>query len=259
MVLGEEIKVCLSPLLVFLFGLFIGSFVNVCIYRLPLGQSILLPFSFCPFCKKSIRWYDNIPVLSYIILGGRCRFCKSRISIKYPIYEILTGLILSFIFVKFHKNIVVFVGFSIFLLFLIIISGIDLDHRIIPDELSIPLIFIGFLFSFFNPYIDAKIAVRVLGCIGAIFISVGLFFLISFLGKKIFKKEALGEGDIKLAGGIGAFLGIEGIFYTLFFASLVGTFFSLFLILFGKTKFGSYLPFGPFLSLGALIYLILKL
>lgn len=251
MLFGGEGSFIYLPLF-FLFGCCVGSFVNVCIYRIPLSQSIIFPPSYCPICKRKIYFYDNIPILSYILLGGRCRFCRSKISLMYPVYEFLTGLVFCLVFLKLN-NFALFLVFASVFVLLLIISGIDLKHNIIPDVLSFSLIGLGLLFSPFNRYFSWWL----LSVFGALF-SAGLFFLIYLFGRWVFKKEAMGEGDIKLSAGIGSIFGISGILYTLFFASLIGTIVSLVLIFAGKKRFGDYLPFGPFLGCGCFIYFLIK-
>jgi len=242
-------------LTVFILGLCLGSFANVLIYRIPRNLSIFKPRSFCPKCKNPIKWYHNIPVISFILLFGKCKYCGSKISIQYPVVETLTAILLTCLWAK-SKDKTFFVIYSVFVFYLIVISFIDLEHKIIPDVLSFSLIIIGMLLSPFNSYISDRLTTRILYSISGLFIGLTIFFLISYLGKKIFKKEALGEGDIKFALGLGVFLGPYKFFLSLFIGSLAGTFLSLVLIYILKKKtWGEYLPFGPFLSFGALISL----
>lgn len=233
-------------LFVFIFGLVLGSFLNVCIYRIPRGLSIVSPPSSCPSCKKRIKWYDNIPILSYIILKGRCRNCKSKIPIKYPIVEPLGGLIALSVFLKF--------GFSLASVFwvvfgycLLVLSFIDLELFIIPDIINILLLFFGILFALQNGTIVESL-------IGGVF-GFALFWTIAVIFSKILKQEALGFGDVKLLGAIGIWLGWVGVLYTIFFASFVGSVVGIVLvILYGKT-FKAKIPFGPFLALSAFSYI----
>ncbi len=231
---------------VFLFGLIIGSFLNVCIYRIPLGKSIVFPPSSCPVCKRRIKWYDNIPLISYILLGGRCRYCKSRISPIYPLVEFLTAIITVGVYVKF--------GFSIdmafYLLFaymLIVGSFIDFRYYIIPDRISLGLMVVGLIFGYLSH--------RFLFSLYGLIFGFALLYFVAILGKLLFKKEAMGGGDIKLLGGIGAFLGIKGVLFVLFFSSLFGSIVGIALIVAKKSEMGGRIPFGPYLSLAALVYL----
>lgn len=244
--------------IIFILGLIFGSFANVCIYRLPKGKSIISPGSFCPNCNKSIKWYDNIPLISYIILKGKCRYCKKPIPIRYFIVELLTGISFFLIYKKFGLS------FStpiyIFLtLCLIIISFIDIDTFLIPDVIVIPGIFIGLLFSFFFPQIHDmdRIESLIYSFVGVI-VGGGILILLGFVGKLLFKKDAMGGGDIKLLGMIGAFCGWKSVFLSLFFASLFGTLISLILVILKKKNIEDYVPFGPYLALGAVISIFLK-
>ncbi len=242
-----------------IFGLIIGSFLNVCIYRIPREKSIVWPPSSCPKCGKSIAFYDNIPVLSYIFLWGKCRHCKAPISCQYPIIELLTGL-LTVLFV-WRWGLTPWTGVLLVSVYsLIILSVIDLELMIIPDRFSLGLIVWGLAFFWLNPNFDGTMLSRFLqSLLGA---GVGFFgtLAVALLGYVMFKKEAMGGGDVKLMGGIGALLGWKGVLTTIIFASALGLIYSVFLMIFKGKKGGDAIPFGPFLSAGALInlyYLIL--
>lgn len=237
-----------------LFGLIIGSFLNVCIYRIPQNKSIVWPPSFCPGCGKSIRFYDNIPVLSYMLLRGKCRSCKAPISWQYPVVEALTGLLTALFVWRWGLT-----GWTCVLLTavycLIILSVIDLKLMIIPDRFSLGLIVLGLAFAWLNPNFEGTGWHRFLqSLLGA---GAGFFgtLAVALLGFVLFKKEAMGGGDVKLMGGIGAFVGWQGVITTIVFASALGLVYAVFLMLCkGKGK-GDAIPFGPFLSAGALINL----
>lgn len=238
----------------FIFGLIIGSFLNVCIYRIPNGKSIVWPPSFCPKCGAHIKPYDNIPVISYILLWGKCRRCKAHISIQYPLVELLTAA-LTLLFVWRYG----ITGWTFVLMVavysLIILSVIDWELMIIPDRFSLGLIVWGLIFAWCNPNFDGlwwqKLLESLLGA------SVGFFgvLAIALLGTWLFKKEAMGGGDVKLMGGVGALIGWEGVITTVIFASFLGLVYSVFLMIFKGKKGGDAIPFGPFLSAGALINL----
>ncbi|MCX5815602.1 MAG: prepilin peptidase [Proteobacteria bacterium] len=236
---------------IFIFGLIVGSFINVCIYRLPRSKSIILPRSFCPSCEKSIKFYDNIPIVSYIFLRGKCRHCGAKISIKYPVVEFIT----AFLFLLFYKKYGLSYEFLINILFvslIITISFIDLEFQIIPDVLSIGGLFAGFALAFFRKpiffYHDALYGILIGG---------GILFAIAYGYQLITKREGMGGGDIKLLGMIGAFCGLKGVIFSLMSGSVIGTLVGIPLMLIkGKdTKYA--IPFGPFLSLGALLFLIM--
>ncbi|MFN4226771.1 MAG: prepilin peptidase [Candidatus Ratteibacteria bacterium] len=245
-------------LIVFILGLFFGSFANVCIYRLPKGKSIIYPGSFCPHCNKPIKWYDNIPVLSYIFLKGKCRNCQKTISPRYPAVELLTGILFLLIFKKFGLSVSTLI--YIFLtLCLIIISFIDIDTFLISDVIVIPGIFIGLLISFLFPQIHNMDRINgFLYSFTGTILGGGILIFLGIIGKILFKKDAMGGGDVKLLGMIGAFLGWKSVFLTLFFGSLFGTLISLILILLGKKKIEDLVPFGPYLAIGAFISIFFK-
>ncbi|MBR3899724.1 MAG: prepilin peptidase [Elusimicrobiaceae bacterium] len=235
-----------------IFGLIIGSFLNVCIYRIPRNKSIVWPPSGCPKCGKHIAFYDNIPLLSYLILWGKCRHCKAPISCQYPIVEFITGA-LTLLFV-WHWGLTPWTAVLLTAVYcLIILSVIDLELMIIPDRFSLGLIVLGLATFALNPNFAGTLLDRFLqSLLGA---GVGFFgtLAVALLGYVMFKKEAMGGGDVKLMGGIGAFVGWEGVITTIIFASALGLVYSVFLMIFkGKGK-GDAIPFGPFLSAGALI------
>ncbi|MGC8976982.1 MAG: prepilin peptidase [Candidatus Ratteibacteria bacterium] len=245
-------------ILFFILGLIFGSFANVCIFRLPKGKSIIFPGSFCPNCNKSIKWYDNIPLISYVLLKGKCRYCKNPIPLRYFIVEFLTGLLFFLVYKKFGISPSTFV-YNLLFLSLVIISFIDMDTFLIPDVIVIPGIFLGLLFSFFFPQIYQM--ERIEGLIYSFFGVIaggGVLIFLGFIGKLLFKKDAMGGGDVKLLGMVGAFCGWKSILLTLFFASLFGTLISLILILIKKKKIEDYVPFGPYLAIGAVISVFLK-
>ncbi len=247
-------------LIIFIFGLIFGSFANVCIYRLPKGKSIVKPGSYCPYCKKEILWYDNIPLLSYIILKGKCRNCGKKISPRYFIVELLTGILFFLIYKNFGLNSSFFI-YSLFVLSLIIISFIDIETFLISDIIVIPGIFLGLIFSFFFPNIqllEGKNLEGLFYSLEGLLLGGGILLFFAFLGKLAFKKDAMGGGDIKLLGMIGSFLGWKCVFLSLFFGSLIGTIISLSLIALKKKKVDEYIPFGPYLGIGAVISLFLK-
>ncbi|GMR04798.1 MAG: A24 family peptidase [Thermodesulfobacteriota bacterium] len=232
----------------FIFGAVVGSFLNVCIYRVPARISIVTPSSRCPVCKRHIPFYLNIPVLSYIVLGGKCRYCRVPISWQYPLVELLTGFSAIALFMWFWPAPEVFFYFA-FLCALIVITFIDLEHRIIPDVISIPGVVIGFGASFFTaaPGPLGSLIGIVLG--GAVLMSIAAAYYF------ITGKEGMGGGDIKLLAMIGAFVGWKGVLFTLFSASLIGAVFGVAIIVISG-KGGKYaLPFGPFLAAGAAVYI----
>ena len=235
-----------------IFGAIIGSFLNVCIYRIPKDKSIVWPSSFCPKCGKAIKFYDNIPVLSYIVLWGKCRNCKEPISLQYPLVEAFTALMTVLFVWKWGLTPWTAAGLVV-IYSLIISSVIDMQLMIIPDRFSIGLIVFGLAVSFINPYFDGSALHHFLqSLLGA---GVGFFgtLAVALLGYVMFRKEAMGGGDIKLMGGIGALLGWKGVITTIIFASVFGLVYSLYLMIFKGKQRSDAIPFGPFLSMGAVV------
>ncbi|WP_035588205.1 prepilin peptidase [Hippea jasoniae] len=231
---------------VVVFGLVIGSFLNVCIYRIPRGESIVYPPSACPVCKNRIKWYDNIPVLSFVLLKGRCRYCKSPISVVYPAVEMLTAIFTYLVYRKFG----ICLDLAVYLIFgyaLIVASFIDLKHFIIPDRISIGLIVVGLIFALLqHRVVDSLIG----GAAGFL-----ILYAVAVFGKLIFKKEAMGGGDIKLLSGIGTFIGLKGVLFSLFVGSFVGAAAGIGYMLISKKDSDSQIPFGPALSFAAVLYI----
>ncbi len=236
-------------IILFIFGACIGSFLNVCIFRIPQKKSIAFPGSFCPICKENIPFYCNIPVLSYLFLHGRCKHCKNPISIRYPLVETLTGIFPVFLFLKFGLTPPLFFWFG-FICVLIVISLIDFDHQIIPDIISLPGIVIFSSSAVFIPEMSFSSVLM------GIFTGGGILYAIALLYFKLRKTEGMGGGDIKLLAMIGAATGIEGVMFTIFTASLLGTFAGICIILATKENHHQLkIPFGPYLSAGAILYI----
>ena len=234
--------------LIFIFGAVFGSFFNVCISRIPNKKSVVFPDSSCPTCNTKIKPHHNIPIVSYILLKGRCAYCGTRINIHYFLVELLTPVLLILLFANHDAQIsLVFFKYAIFISFGLIIFFIDLYHYIIPDKLSLPLIVIGLLFSFL-PNTDIG---WMSACIGAL--SGFLIFLFTtFFFQKVTGKDSLGGGDIKLIAAIGAFLGVWGTLFTVLFSSLI----ALVILLIIKHDRKEPFPFGPFLIAGAFFYIL---
>jgi len=232
-----------------LLGLIVGSFSNVCIYRIPRNESIIYPASHCPKCRTTIKPIDNIPLLSYILLKGRCRNCKSKISIQYPVVEFLTGLIYLIIYLIYGLSIQTLI-YIILSSALIIIAFIDLNEQIIPDVISLPGIVIGLILSFFVPYLSF-----VNSALGVV-VGGGIILTIGLGGSVIYKKEAMGGGDVKLAAMIGAFLGWRYIIISLFLGFFLGALIGIILIITKIKKREDVIPFGPFIILGSFITLL---
>lgn len=247
----------LVSLIVFIFGTIVGSFLNVCIARLPKGQSLVSPRSHCPACKTPIFFYDNVPLLSYLYLRGRCRFCGTNISPRYLVVELVTAVLAVALLHRFGLGLSFFVGF-IFVAALIVVTFIDLDVRIVPDVISLPGIGLGLLFSIAHGYLPTNrfsfIPAPLSSLIGII-LGGGVLLVVAWVYEFATGKEGMGGGDVKLLAMIGAFLGWVAAPLTLFFASLSGSIVGLALILKKGADGKHALPFAPFLCLGALIHL----
>ena len=234
--------------LVFIFGMCIGSFLNVCIYRLPSSMSIINPSrSFCPQCNSAIQFYDNIPVFSYLWLKGRCRNCKASISLRYPLVELMTGILAIAILFMFGLTLEGVVYF-VFISSLLVITFIDIDHKIIPDIITLPGIPIGLAASFVLPDITFKSSLL------GLLVGGGSLLLVAWTYSLITHKEGMGGGDIKLLGMIGTFIGWKGVIFTIFSASLTGTLVGIIFMLLKEKNLKFAIPFGPFLSIGAMSY-----
>lgn len=249
------------------FGLVAGSFLNVCIIRLPQGISISTPRSHCPKCKKLIPWYDNVPVLSYVILRGRCRRCKTKISARYPFVEAMSGLVSVLLVVKFGLS----VEWAIFLAFcdaLLVLAFIDMDHRILPDPITLNGIWAGVIASVFlaqpSPFVSRILrwigvnisnprAIAFVASILGIVVGGGLLWGVAEAYLRLRGIEGMGFGDVKMMAMVGAFLGAPLTLLTIMLASLLGSVIGLLFIRFaGKTR-NYELPFGTFLSLAGIV------
>ncbi len=237
-------------IITFIFGSIIGSFLNVVIYRIPREKSIVFPSSSCPSCGYKIKWYENIPVLSFLILKGKCKNCNEPISIRYPLVEILTGISAVLVYIKWNFGLE-FIFYFLFICLIISIIFIDIDFRIIPDELNLIGFISGIVFSFIRN--DFSILDAVLGAItGA-----GFLYLVGYLYLKFRGIEGLGLGDVKMLAFVGTYVGWFGSLFTIFFGSVLGVFVGVALSLIRKKKYEGQLeiPFGPFLGIAAVIYL----
>ncbi|MDD5155892.1 MAG: prepilin peptidase [Candidatus Omnitrophica bacterium] len=253
----------LDKIAVFIFGSLAGSFLNVCIHRMPLGESVVRPRSHCPKCKKTIPWYDNVPFLSYLMLGGRCRFCKEKIPLRYFTVELLT----AGVFLTFYQRYGLSFDFIFYVIFssaLIVATFVDINHRIIPDEVSLGGIALGLLFngmrglhyrSFaydWRPLINSFLGIIIGG--GVIWLTGFLFDQVYF---KLLKKgpidgetESMGFGDVKLLAMVGAFLGWPTALLTFFLAPFFAAVVGVINLIWKKSHT---IPYGPFLSLAAFI------
>lgn len=235
-------------ILIFVFGAVIGSFLNVCIYRIPSNVPFFTVRSYCPQCQGLIPWYCNIPILSYLALRGRCLACKASIPFRYPLVEGLNGGLFVLVFFYFGFSSATLV-YWLLVAALVVITFIDLDHQIIPDVISLPGIVVGFLCSFavpWLPWLDSLLGILAGG---------GSLFLVALVYEFLTKKEGMGGGDIKLLAMLGAFLGWQAILPIIFFSSLLGSLVGIPVMLLKQADSKLAIPFGPFLATGALVFL----
>ena len=233
-----------SAILVTIFGLSVGSFLNVCIHRLPLRQSLMYPPSRCPRCETALKPYDNIPVVSYLVLRGRCRACGAPISLRYPLIEVTTGAVFLAAYILFDGAILY--QRLLFACAMIVLFVIDLEHRILPDLITLPGIVLGFLFSFIMPpgWIDSLIGLILGG--GSLWLMGEIYF-------RLRHEEGMGFGDVKMLAMIGAFLGWKLMLLTLILSSFLGSGIGLGMIAARRGDMKYALPFGTFLAVGAII------
>ena len=232
----------------FILGLILGSFFNVCIWRIPRDQSIVKPPSHCPACNRDIKWYDNIPLVSYIILRGKCRACGERISIRYPAIELASGILIAYTY--WHFGFSPFLPFAlIYISFMIIMFVIDLEHFILPDRFTLTLIPIGFISSFFREDFSWKDSLLGMLAGGGL---IALFSIFYYLYKR---KVGMGGGDIKLMAAVGAYLGAKLALLSIVIGSVGGVLVMLPIMAIRKKKMDTMLPFGPFLTIAAVICL----
>jgi leader peptidase (prepilin peptidase)/N-methyltransferase len=249
---GASLGAAFTPgayVVLFVLGLCFGSFLNVVIHRLPLGISLAWPPSSCPACGHAIRPFDNVPVVSWFVLRGKCRDCASPISPRYPAVELGAGILLLALALLLGPRLALLPA-AVFALALLAIALIDLDHRIIPDELSIGGLVVGLVARGFT--IDGVLA----GLIGAL-VGAGSLYLVALGYRKATGIEGLGGGDVKLAGMIGAFLGWPGVFLSIFAAALAGSVVGTVLIAAGKAGRRTALPFGTLLAPAAVLAALL--
>lgn len=250
-----------SMIIFFIFGTIIGSFLNVCIYRIPRNKSIILPNSYCPKCQKYIKFYDNIPLISYFILGGKCRNCKEKISFRYPLVEFITGIIFVLCLNTFNieSELASLITYILFSSILIAISFIDIEHYIIPDSLSFSLMIVGVVSSLFKRYpnYDASIKTRLISSITGLLVIGGIWLVITIIGNKIYLKkigkQAMGMGDVKLFAAIGSFLNFKLALITLYVSILIAGFGSIIIMILFKKGLKDQIPLGPFIALGGFV------
>ena len=252
-------------------GAVLGSFANVCVRRIPAGTSVIFPRSRCNSCETPIRAFHNIPVLSWVFLRGNCSYCGERISIEYPIVELLCGVLALFLYREFGVSLELFFYLAL-CVSLVIITLIDIRHLIIPDIITLPGIAAGVALNairtdwgaaseaVFSPglsnYLSATADIAIFNSIGGVLLGGGAFLLIAAVYRTVRKKEGMGMGDVKLVAMLGAFFGMWGVLVVIFLSSILGTLIGLSVIILRKKDPGYAIAYGPFLSFSAVLYLL---
>lgn len=236
-------------IIVLMFGAVIGSFLNVCIYRLPREESVAWPSSHCPSCRRPIAVYDNVPILSYLMLRGRCRSCQAPISLQYPFVEVANAIGYLGVFWIFGFTAVACV-YAVLVSALIIVTGTDLSHTMIPDAVTLPGIVVGILCA------ALILPIGIVESLLGILAGGGILWFLAWISPYVFGKEGMGGGDIKLMAMVGAFLGWQPTLLAIMIGSFTGSLVGGGLIAAGVMRREQYIPFGPFLALGSLLALL---
>lgn len=235
---------------IFATGLAVGSFLNVLIYRLPRNKGVVGGRSYCPNCNDKIAFYDNIPLISWVILGGKCRKCKKPISLRYPVVELLNGVAWMFFFSRYSVTPEFYI-YSYLFSVLLVIFMVDLDFQIIPDYITISGMILGLGVSFLPG------GLTIWQSLTGLLVGGGVLFIVAELGDRIFKKESMGGGDIKMAAMLGAFLGWQKVILIFFSSAFIGMIISIILMAFSKKlRENRVIPFGPFIAIAALLAIL---
>lgn len=252
----------LISIFVFIVGTCVGSFLNVCIYRIPRDESIVFPGSHCPKCGKAIKWHDNLPVLSWLLLRAKCRHCAQSISPRYALVETLVAVLFTLVWLQYGLQALTPV-FWLVIGGLVVATFIDFEHYIIPDRISLGGIGAGLLVSFFVPELHALTdpVFQLDGLQGLASSAIGVaagsgsLWMVAVVGKMIFKKDAMGLGDVKLLGAIGAFMGWRSVIFTIVISSFLGSIVGVTLIAIGNRKWQSKIPYGPYIAFAAVLWI----
>lgn len=265
MIMSNTVLWCYFTTLAFFFGACVGSFLNVCIHRIPLDESVVTPRSKCPKCNHMIAWYDNIPLVSYLVLRARCRGCGTHISVRYFLVELLTAVLFILVWSHYGVDVAARTFDMRTLVYWTMVGGlilgtfVDFEHMILPDRVTIGGMILGPVLSFLVPTMHEGAIGHVDGLVASLTglgVGFGLLWLVGWAGKKVLKKDAMGFGDVKLLGAIGAFLGWQAVLFTVMFSSLIGSVVGVALIATRNKKWQSRIPFGPYLALAAVVWVL---
>lgn len=251
----------LWTIMIFILGTCLGSFLNVCIWRMPRDESIVNPPSSCPKCGHRLAWYENFPIIGWLSLRGKCKSCKEPISIQYLLMELLVGILFLGVWFKVyysHEYLTVLVPYLLVTSFVVTTFFIDIKHYIIPNETTYFTMIAGLVCAAVYPELwPAAVWWRALiqsaVCMG---IGYGLLYIFAYVGKKVFKQEALGGGDVKYIAAISAMLGLKCAFFSLLIGSIFGTFIGIGLMVFKKKGVKTVIPFGPYLALATYAWIL---
>ena len=243
--------------LIFAFGACWGSFLNVCIWRIPREESVIHPRSHCPRCNNLIAWYDNIPLISFLVLNARCRHCGGKISARYFLVELLTAVLFTLVWLHYGLSLLTPI-YWLMVFGLILGTFVDCDHMIIPDRVTYGGWVAGLVLSPLVPELHQRYTAWAGFREAAIGLAVGagLLWIVSVVGRLIFKKDAMGLGDVKLLGGLGALLGWQAVLFIIIVASFLGSFVGIYLIIRRGRRWQSRIPFGPYLAASAVLWIL---
>jgi leader peptidase (prepilin peptidase) / N-methyltransferase len=250
--IGVGLETIVTLVVALVLGTAVGSFLNVVIHRVPRRESIVSPGSHCPSCGRAIRWFDNVPLFGWLWLRGRCRDCRAPIAVRYPLVELLTGLLAAGLALRLGFTIELLGAFW-FAASLLALTFIDLDHRLLPDRITLPGIVAGLLLAACAPTNDRWVAIQ--SSVIGILVGGGVLWVVAQAYRLYSGQEGMGGGDIKLLAMIGAFLGWQGVLLTLLLASFAGSAVGIVLMIVRRADSKLAIPFGPFLALGALVAL----
>jgi leader peptidase (prepilin peptidase)/N-methyltransferase len=256
-IIPTEFMYLYVTLLAFAFGACVGSFLNVCIYRIPAEESVVTPRSHCPKCGHMIAWYDNIPMLSWVLLRAKCRGCKAKISPRYFLVELLTAVLFLLLWMQYGLDLRVPV-YWLAVAGLILGTFVDIDHMILPDRVTKGGMIVGPILSMLVPALHGEVTLLggLIASLKGLVLGFGALWLVARVGRMAFKQDAMGFGDVKLMGAIGALLGWQAVLFTILVSSLLGSVVGLALVFIGGREWQSRIPYGPYIAAAAVLWML---